>query len=71
MDNDFKAARRASGLSITDAASACGISSVTYATAREGEPGMFRLDELKNLQGAMSKTSRKLLLEAISNYLRL
>lgn len=71
MENAFKAARRASGLSITDAASACGISSVTYATARENEPGMFRLDELKGLQGAMGKTSKKLLLDAISNYLRL
>lgn len=70
MDNEFKAARRASGLSITDAASACGISSVTYATARENEPGMFRLGELKNLHSAMNRTCRKLLLSAVSDYLR-
>lgn len=70
MDNAFKASRRASGMTITDAASVCGVSSVTYATARESKPGMFRLEELKSLSKKMGKTSRKLLIEAVVDYLR-
>lgn len=69
MPNQFAAARRASGLTCEAAARAAGVSRPTL-SAREARPGEYRLDELRGLLSAMDGTGRRLLMEAVEQYLR-
>jgi DNA-binding XRE family transcriptional regulator len=62
----FAAARRASGLTIEQAAVACGVSRPTY-NAREKSPLDFRLSELHELYNAMDEVGRSLLLDAVNS----
>lgn len=69
MNNDFKAARGASGMSLGKAAQACGIANVTYAQLREPNPGSFKLEELRGLYNAMSDTSKTILMKAVRDFI--
>lgn len=62
----FAAARRASGLTVEEAARACGVSRPTM-SAREGWPLDFRLGELRALHAAMDPRGRALLREAVGS----
>lgn len=66
----FQAARRASGLTIEDAAKAMGVSVPCYATARRNDQGTFRLRELRGLYGAMTDQARYILEDAVLAFLR-
>lgn len=70
MDNNFKVARRASGLSSAEAASICNVSSVTYSMCRENSPEKFKLLELRKLYTSMDEISQQILLKAVVNFLR-
>ena len=60
----FAAARRASGLTVDRAAEVCGVSRPTV-NAREGDPGSFRLSELRSLYAALDETGRELLMRGV------
>jgi transcriptional regulator with XRE-family HTH domain len=60
----FAAARKASGLTLESAASACGITRQTY-QLREKRAGDFHLSELLGLRDAMDDSGRKLLQDAL------
>lgn len=60
----FAAARRASGLTVEAAASACGVSRPTL-NARENDPLSYRLGELRGLYARMSETGRDLMLRGV------
>lgn len=60
----FAAARRASGLTVEAAASACGVSRPTL-TARERDPLSYRLGELRGLYALMSEAGRGLVLRGV------
>lgn len=62
----FAAARRASGLTLEDAASICGITRQTY-SFRERNPGDFRLQEIEKLSMSLDDSGRKLLMEAVES----
>ncbi|WP_417119034.1 helix-turn-helix domain-containing protein [Olsenella phocaeensis] len=67
MDVDaIYAARRASGLTLEEAASACGITRQTY-QLREKAPTEFRIGELIGLRASMNKTGRKILHDGMVN----
>lgn len=68
MDNDFKVARRASGLTTEQAAKGCGVAQITYTSIREKNPGSFRLDELRGLYASMPTTAKELLRNAIDDF---
>lgn len=61
----FAAARRASGMTVEAAASACGVSRPTL-NAREADPLSYRLGELRGLYALMSETGRALMLRGIA-----
>ena len=65
-DNEFTAARRASGITQENAAKLCGLSRPTYCL-RESNPEEFRLSELRNLYGHMNARGRLLLKEGIKS----
>lgn len=60
----FADARRASGLTLEAAASACGITRQTY-QLREKRAGDFHLSELVKLKDSMNDSGRKLLQDAL------
>lgn len=62
----FYAARRASGLTLDDAANACGISRPSY-ISRESAPGTFRLEEVHNLYECMNEDGRLLVREGLKD----
>lgn len=67
MDTDvIFAARRASGMTLEEAASACGITRQTY-QLREKSPAEFRLGELLGLHARMNRTGKKILHEGVAN----
>lgn len=70
MDNGFKVARRASGMTLEEVSKSCGIAHITYVSSREKNPGSFRLSELRGLYSAMPPTAQTLLVEAIDGFLR-
>jgi DNA-binding XRE family transcriptional regulator len=61
---EFSAARRASAMTLEDAAKACGITRQTY-QLREKRAGDFHLSELVALREQMSDSGKKLLSDAI------
>ncbi|MGR1082662.1 helix-turn-helix domain-containing protein [Olegusella massiliensis] len=65
-DNEFTAARRASGITQAKAAEMCGLSKPTYCL-RENNPEEFRLAELKDLYAHMNTRGRMLLKEGIGS----
>ncbi|OUO92059.1 hypothetical protein B5F40_01625 [Gordonibacter sp. An230] len=60
----FADARRASGLTLENAASICGIARQTY-QLREKKAGDFHLSELAALNASMNESGKKLLRDAI------
>lgn len=64
MDNRFRAARKASDMTLEQAATCCDISKVTY-RLREVSPEDFRLSELKGLYSQLTDTAKPILLEAV------
>lgn len=62
----FYAARRASGLTLDDAASVCGISRPSY-VSRESAPGTFRLEEIHSLYENMNEDGRLLVREGLKD----
>jgi DNA-binding XRE family transcriptional regulator len=64
-DNKFRAARKASDMSQSEAASACGIADPTY-RIRERSPLSFRINELRGLYSSLSETAKPVLLDAIN-----
>lgn len=64
-DGKIAAARRASGMTIDDAASICGLSRPTY-SMREQYAGDFRISELVSLRSALDKNGKTLFDSAIS-----
>lgn len=64
----FAAARRASGLTIEDAAMTCGITRQTY-SIRERNAGDFRLQEISKLSSALNDSGKALLKEALNDLL--
>lgn len=64
-DGKIAAARRASGITIEDAAAICGLSRPTYST-REQYVGDFRVSELVSLRSALDKNGQTLFDSAIS-----
>ncbi len=64
-ENMFAAARRASNVSVEDAANACNISRATY-QQRELHPTDFRVNELLKLKGVLTPVGRKLLYDGIA-----
>lgn len=61
----FKAARKASGITIEQAASITGLKATSTYCSREDDPGMYRLHELEALYESMSDTARPILREAV------
>lgn len=60
----FGAARRASGLTIDEAAEAFGVSRPTY-NSRERDPIGFRLEELRRLHASLDEVGRELLMRGV------
>lgn len=68
MDDDMiAAARRASKVTLEDAANACGLSRVTY-QQRELHPDQFRISELVNLYSCLTQLGKRILVEGITNF---
>lgn len=61
---EFAAARKASGLTLEEAAGCCGIVRQTYAL-REDNPADFRLGDLVSIYEKMNEPGRRLLREAV------
>lgn len=67
MENKgFYAARRASGLTVEDAAIACGITRQTY-QLREANPEDFRISELIGLKNNLTDIGEQVLSETIND----
>lgn len=62
----FGAARRASGLTVEKAASACGVSRPTF-NERERNPLDYRLGELELLYGSLDEIGKDLLVRAVNS----
>lgn len=69
-EDGFQTARRASGLTVEEAAKAMALSTPCYVTARRSDPGTFRLRELRGLYGAMTDQARYILEDAVLSFLR-
>ena len=63
-ENNFRAARRASDITLESAGEICAVSRVTY-QQKETNPGNFRLSELKALYEALSDTSKDIMRQAV------
>ena len=64
MDNRFRAARKASDITLDQAALICSVSKPTY-VQHEQMPGDYRLSELKALYASMTDTAKPILIDAI------
>ena len=60
MENRFRAARKASDMTLEQAATSCDVSKPTYAQ-HEQMPGDYRLSELRGLYSDMTETARSIL----------
>lgn len=69
MENKFRAARKASDMTLNAAAEACGVSKPTYAQ-HEQEPKDFRLSEIRGLYSSASDTAKPILLEGVTLFIR-
>lgn len=68
FEDKFRAARRASDMTLEDAGSCCGVTRVTY-QQRETAPGDFRLSELRSLYEEMTQTARPILADAVGFFI--
>ena len=64
---EFAAARRASNLSLEDAAKLCGIAARQTYASRESRPGDFKLSELTSLYRNLNGPGKKILREAVTS----
>lgn len=64
MENRFRAARKASDMTLERAAASCDVSKATY-VQHEQMPGDYRLSELRGLYSHMTETARPILLDAV------
>lgn len=64
---EFAAARRASNLSLEDAAKLCGIAARQTYASRESRPGDFKLSELTSLYHNLNGPGKKILREAVTS----
>ena len=64
--DDFSAARRASNLSLDDAAELCGMVRQTYAS-RESRPSDFKLGELVAIYGNLNDPGKRIMRDAIGS----
>lgn len=64
-EGKIAAARKASGLTVDEAANACGLSRPTY-SLREQQVGDFRIRELLMLRDSLDKTGKSLFDSAIA-----
>ena len=68
MTNDvIGAARRASKVTVEEAACVCGLSKVTY-LQREQHPDQFRIRELMGLHDCLTNLGKRILVEGITNF---
>lgn len=67
MVNDFAAARKASGLTYDEAASACNLSRAAYFSRENDHPEQFRLCELIGLHRKLSDTAKPILIKAVED----
>ena len=67
MKSWLEDARKQSGLSPEDCASAMGCSKNTYDT-RENAPGRLNLDEIRALHGRFNRDGRKVMWRALSEF---
>lgn len=67
-DDVIGAARRASKVTVEEAASVCGLSRVTY-LQREQHPDQFRICELMGLHDCLTELGKRILVEGITNFL--
>ena len=65
--DDFAAARRASNLSLDEAAEMCGMAARQTYASRESRPGDFKLSELTSLYRNLNGPGRKILREAVTS----
>ena len=63
MESKFRSARKASDISLKQAAKLSGLGDSTY-PLRENNPDDFRLRELRGMYSAMSDTAKPILIEA-------
>lgn len=63
----FESARRASGLTIEQAANACGVSPATYANREKTDCDQFRLAELQRFFSALNESAKPILKEAVED----
>lgn len=66
LENKFKAARRASNMTLEKASELAKLSKPGYAN-REKNPETFRLYELENLYEGMSDIAKPILVEAVND----
>lgn len=68
MTNDvIGAARRASKVTVEEAACVCGLSKVTY-LQREQHPDQFRICELMGLHDCLTNLGKRILVEGITYF---
>lgn len=67
IDNKFKAARKASGMTIEQAANLANLSKPGYIN-REKTPKTFRLSELAGVYSGMTETAKPILVSAINEF---
>ena len=66
MEPSFKDARRASGMSIKEAARVCEVSAATYSAKREKDSDTFRVGELRKLYRGMTPIGKEMLMRAVT-----
>ena len=66
-DDVIGAARRASKVTVEEAAGVCGLSKVTY-LQREQHPDRFRIRELMGLHDCLTDLGKRILVEGIANF---
>ncbi len=64
---DFAAARRASNISLDEAAELCGMAARQTYASRESRPGDFKLSELTSLYSSLNGPGKKILREAVTS----
>lgn len=66
-DDVIGAARRASKVTVEEAAGVCGLSKVTY-MQREQHPDQFRICELMGLHDRLTDLGKRILVEGVANF---
>ena len=67
LTNNFAAARKASGLTYDQAATACNLSRASYFVRENEHPEQFRLCELAGLHCQLTDTAKPILMKAIED----